>query len=87
MVARHPRAHVGLSLSTHPCPPPRLQAPEPNYRWDAAYKLNSEPLTKNSAIAVLHKLRDYATDHGVYTHAWLGTEVLTIKQLPADKGK
>lgn len=66
---------------------PPLQAPEPNYRWDDAYKLNSKPFTKNSGIAVLHKLRDYAYDHGVYTHAWLGTEVLTIKQLPADKGK
>jgi hypothetical protein len=40
------------ALGTHHIWRPPLQAYEPNYRWDDDYKLNTDPLTKNSGAAV-----------------------------------
>ena len=42
----------GALLPALPSPPLLLQAFEPNYRWDANYRLNQDPLTKNSAESV-----------------------------------
>ena len=58
-----------------------LQAFEPNYRWDDAYRLNADPLTKNSAGDVLSTLDRFAADHGVDKRVWFRTECVTVTRV------
>lgn len=58
-----------------------LQAFEPNYRWDSKYRLNRDPLTKNSGRKVLEMLHKYADDHGIPESTMFRTEAVTVHKL------
>lgn len=60
----------------------QLQAFEPMYRWDSQYKLDPNPLTKNSGQQVLDKLHEMAEDFEIPSHSWMHTEVVSIENSP-----
>lgn len=46
------------------------------YRWHDKYPLGSDPLSKLSSGVVLDKIKQFATDYGLYSNAYLGCEVV-----------
>ena len=73
------------TLHPLPTPHPPAQAYEPNYRWDDKYRLSKDEMSKGSGAAVKHGLLQYAYDHAIDRFARLGTEVLTVRQLPSGR--
>ena len=73
------------TLHPLPTPPPPAQASEPNYRWDDKHRLSKDEMSKGSGAAVKHGLLQYAYDHAIDRFARLGTEVLTVRQLPSGR--